>query len=248
MAYLGRQLSSGNYLKLDDISSQFNGSTTTFNLTSGGQPFYPGSSYALHVSLGGVIQEPESAYTIDRNTITFASAPGSTDDFFCVPLGLSLGINVPADGTVSKEKLQDSAVTFAKIAPAARGVGIQSGGVVVGAAITQLNFVGVGNTFAVNGTTIDISIQSGAGGTWTNYAAGIATTRSGVGINTNNLDDKDLTGIGNSFNGLYISNGMFIMDNTLNGNHYIGTNFNGLMAGPVTVNGSLTVDGVWVVV
>ena len=38
------------------------------------------------------------------------------------------------------------------------------------------------------------------------------------------------------------------MDNTLTGNHYIGTNFNGLMAGPVTVNGALTIDGVWVVV
>ena len=35
MAYLGRGLNSGNYLKLDDISSGFNGSATTFNLTSG---------------------------------------------------------------------------------------------------------------------------------------------------------------------------------------------------------------------
>jgi hypothetical protein len=41
---------------------------------------------------------------------------------------------------------------------------------------------------------------------------------------------------------------MVVMDNTLNGNHYIGTAFNGLMAGPVTVNGSLGIDGVWVVV
>ncbi len=32
MPYLGRQLTSGNYLKLDDISSQFNGSIKTFNL------------------------------------------------------------------------------------------------------------------------------------------------------------------------------------------------------------------------
>ena len=44
------------------------------------------------------------------------------------------------------------------------------------------------------------------------------------------------------------SNGMIIYDNELNGNHYIGTNFNGLMAGPVVVNGSLTVDGHYVVV
>jgi len=47
-------------------------------------------------------------------------------------------------------------------------IGIQSAGTVIGAGITQLNFIGVGNTFAVNGTTVDISIQgsssSGSGG------------------------------------------------------------------------------------
>ena len=128
-------------------------------------------------------------------------------------------------------------------------VGIQSGGVQIGAGITQLNFIGLGNTFAVNGTTVDVSISgnSGAGGTWSSYTAGIATTKS-VGVNTNNLDDNDLVGVGNSFQGLYISNGMMITDNKLSGNHYIGTAFNGLMAGPVNIEGTLTVDGNYVVV
>ena len=67
-------------------------------------------------------------------------------------------------------------------------------------------------------------------------------------MNTNNLDDNDLVGVGNSFQGLYISNGMMIMDNTLSGNHYIGTAFNGLMAGPGTIHGTLSVDGQYVVV
>ena len=128
-------------------------------------------------------------------------------------------------------------------------VGIQSGGVQIGAGVTQLNFIGLGNTFAVNGTTVDVSISgnSGAGGTWSSYTAGIATTKS-VGVNTNNLDDNDLVGVGNSFQGLYISNGMMITDNKLSGNHYIGTAFNGLMAGPVNIEGTLTVDGNYVVV
>ena len=127
--------------------------------------------------------------------------------------------------------------------------GIQSGGVQIGAGITQLNFIGLGNTFAVNGTTVDVSISgnSGAGGTWSSYTAGIATTKS-VGVNTNNLDDNDLVGVGNSFQGLYISNGMMITDNKLSGNHYIGTAFNGLMAGPVNIEGTLTIDGNYVVV
>ena len=87
----------------------------------------------------------------------------------------------------------------------------------------------------------------GAGGTWSTYTAGIATSKS-VGVNTSTLDDNDLVGVGNSFNGLYVSNGMIINDNKLNGNHYIGTAFNGMMAGPVSIEGTLTIDGNYVVV
>jgi hypothetical protein len=129
-------------------------------------------------------------------------------------------------------------------------IGISSGGTeITPGPINTLNFIGLGNTFAVNGTTVDISISgnSGAGGTWSSYTAGIATSKS-VGINTDNLDNSNLTGVGNSFQGIYISNGMIVVDNELNGNHYIGTNFNGLMAGPVTVNGTLSVDGNYIVV
>ena len=57
-----------------------------------------------------------------------------------------------------------------------------------------------------------------------------------------------MSGIGNSFQGIYVSNGMYMHDNTLNGNHYIGTAFNGLMAGPVNINGVLSIDGNYVVV
>ena len=59
-------------------------------------------------------------------------------------------------------------------------VGIQSAGIAIGNAET-LNFVGTGNTFRVNGTTIDVSISggAGAGGTWTTYDSntGITTTK-----------------------------------------------------------------------
>ena len=68
-----------------------------------------------------------------------------------------------------------------------------------------------------------------------------------VGVNTDSVSDSDLVGVGNSMQGIYISNGMVIVDNALNGNHYIGTNFNGMMAGPVSINGTLTVDGNFVV-
>ena len=86
MGLIGRQPSSGAFLKLDDIASQFDGSTSTFNLTLGGQAFFAGNPYTLLVSLGGVIQEPIAAFTINQNQINFASAPRAGADFFIVVL------------------------------------------------------------------------------------------------------------------------------------------------------------------
>ena len=101
MPYIGRDLNRGNYLKLDDISSSFNGSTQTFNLTVGGSAFRPGSAFSILVSVGGVIQEPESAYQVNNSEITFANAPTAQDSFFCIALGVALGIGVPGNGTVN---------------------------------------------------------------------------------------------------------------------------------------------------
>ena len=86
MGLIGRQQSSGAFLKLDDIASQFEDSTTTFNLTLGGQAFFAGNPYTLLVSLGGVIQEPIAAFTITESQINFASAPMAGADFFIVVL------------------------------------------------------------------------------------------------------------------------------------------------------------------
>ena len=105
MPYIGRDLNRGNYLKLDDISSSFDSSTTTFNLTVGGSAFTPGSAFSILVSVGGVIQEPESAYQVNNSEITFANAPTAQDSFFCIALGVALGIGVPGNGTVNGTQL-----------------------------------------------------------------------------------------------------------------------------------------------
>ena len=90
MPYIGRPQSSGAFAKLDDISSQFNNTKTVFNLTIGNQAFFPGNPFTLLVSLGGVIQEPIKSFTINDNQITFASAPTSGANFFCVVLSTTL--------------------------------------------------------------------------------------------------------------------------------------------------------------
>ena len=86
MAYIGRQLPSGTFLKLDSIKPLFNGSRVTFPLTLGGEAFFPGNPFSLLVSLSGVIQEPISAFTIVENRITFATAPLSNATFYAIVL------------------------------------------------------------------------------------------------------------------------------------------------------------------
>jgi hypothetical protein len=246
MAYIGRQLNAGNYLKLDDISSQFNGSTVRFNLTSGGNPYYPGSPFSILVSLGGVIQEPSSAYEIDENQIIFAAAPQSTDDFFCISLGEALAIGVPGEGTVSTNKIQYESVTYEKLDPLARGVGIQSGGVsIAGAGVTQLNFIGTGNTFTYNVSTktVDISIQSGSANTiFAVNSVGLSTTKS-LGINTTTIagaanSEGAIQAVGN----IALVDGAILTDQNIDSNLFIPSGKNGLVIGPVTVGLGVTID------
>ena len=106
MAYIGRQQTSSTFLKLDNISSQFNSSTTTFNLTLGGQAFFAGNPYSLLVSLGGVIQEPIASFTIFENQINFASAPRAGANFFCVVLATT---NIPPLQTLTIGRRSDAA-------------------------------------------------------------------------------------------------------------------------------------------
>jgi len=105
VAYLGVQPTIGQYRKLDDISSGFNGATATFNLTVSGQAVTAGSAQQLMVSLGGVIQNPGVDYTVSTNTITFTTNPASGLDFFGVLLGDAINTGTPSDGTVTTAKL-----------------------------------------------------------------------------------------------------------------------------------------------
>ena len=225
MPYIGRQLTQGNFIKLDDLQSQFNGTKTTFNLTTGGNAYTPGSANALLVSLGGVIQEVGTSFTVTNDQITFSNPPTADAQIFIIALGNSVSVGTPADGTIDATKLNSA---FGE-------------------------YTGVG-TFIVSGIVSATSVRGDgrfltgvSAGKFISETAGISTNTS-VGINTSTVDDNDLTGIGNSFKGLYIGNGMVIHDNELTGAHYIGTNFRGMMAGPVSIAGTLTVDGNYVVV
>ena len=113
MAYVGRQPLAGEVILMNSIESQFNGTSTTFNLTrtvSGTTlSFFPVSSEHLFVSLGGVIQQPDKTgnigFRINYDQIIFAVAPPAGTKCFIIAYGNILDIGTPADGTVTPDKL-----------------------------------------------------------------------------------------------------------------------------------------------
>ena len=161
MPYIGREPQVGNYQKLDSIASSFNGSTTTFNLTIGTTAFTAGNARQLIISIAGVLQEPESAYTVSGSTITFTQAPASGDAFFGIALGDTLDIGVPTDGSVDSGTLATDAVVTAKIQDGAVGTSkITDKNVTTGkladAAVTAAKVAATGlgaNTLATNAVT-----------------------------------------------------------------------------------------------
>ena len=121
MAYIGRQQSSGSFLKLDDISSSFDGSAVRFNLTLGGAAFFPGNPYSLMISLGGVIQEPISSFTIIDDQIEFAAAPTSGANFFCIVLATTNTDSLKSLTIVSRSGLNKIDLHGRTMAVAVRG-------------------------------------------------------------------------------------------------------------------------------
>ena len=105
MAYIGPEPNPGQNREVDDISSGFNGSTTAFTLQVSGSNVSPGSANAIIVSLGGVIQNPGTDYTIASSTLTFTTAPASGLAFFGLVLGQQVDTETTADGSVSGTKL-----------------------------------------------------------------------------------------------------------------------------------------------
>ena len=111
MPYIGNDIRANvDYKTIDDISGSFNGSTTSFALQVGGVAPTPFPKYEtqLIISVGGVIQEPDSSgsvgFQLSGTNIVFSSAPAAGEAFFGVILAsadyLNAGGTFP-DGTVA---------------------------------------------------------------------------------------------------------------------------------------------------
>ena len=117
MSYIGKSPIVGNFQVCDAISV-VNGQAA-YTMQVGSANVSPESANNMIVSLNGVIQKPNTAYTISGATITFASnlASGDVIDFIQL-LGDVLDIGTPSDGTVTSGKLASNSVITAKITDA----------------------------------------------------------------------------------------------------------------------------------
>lgn len=159
MSYIGNPPVNGVFRKLDTIAASFDGSTTSFNLTSGGAPVFPGLTTNLIISLGGIIQEPNTAYTISGSTISFTAAPPAGTSFWGIQLG---------DVGLAQTPNQNAMTTQVFTATAGQTTFTVNGGYTVGQLQVLRNgvqlVVGVDVT-ATNGTTFVLTNPATAGDT-----------------------------------------------------------------------------------
>ena len=141
MAYIGNTLRTAqpNYQIIDDISSTFDGSRTSFALQVGGAtpaPFPVSQQHCL-ISVGGVIQQPDptgtDGFLLSGSNIVFSSAPAAGQDFFGVVLAgadyITAGNAFP-DGSLSAPSLTFEADRDTGFYRAGSGdVGLTSNGV-----------------------------------------------------------------------------------------------------------------------
>ena len=213
-----------------DHVTPIDGSVTPAKLSTGGPSWNTdgdvvitgtGSTALLvngNARVTGILTVGSSSITIDGTTDEVRVGPSMAIGSSSISMdGMSIGstgINIGGLSIGSTEinmsgmTISSSGINMSGGRSLISGVGIQSGGVAVGYGITTLNFVGTGNTFAVNGNRVDISISGGGGASsqLVTTAAGIHTL-SNFGIGTTNPQYKlDVTGDIN-FTGTFRQNG-----------------------------------------
>jgi hypothetical protein len=110
----------------------------------------PGNEANCIISVSGVVQEPQSAFTISGSQITFTSNPASSDTFFGTILGDTFDIGTPTDATVTAGSLSSTFFvknnqTWSSISMAGSTNGALVGPVTVSGTIT----IPSGSTFVI---------------------------------------------------------------------------------------------------
>ena len=109
MPYIGTQPLTGQFTKLTAISAGAGGLTDTYPLTKGAAAFFPATAEQLIVSVNGVTQAPNDAYTVSGSSIQFAEILTTADTIdYILALGEVGNSVVPTDGSVTADKFSSS--------------------------------------------------------------------------------------------------------------------------------------------
>ncbi len=146
-------------VKITNTTASTN-STTGALVISGGVGIAKSLNVAGNLSVGGTLTY-EDVTRIDSVGIVTAGGGlyvGRTEGG-----GTGIGItatpkgHIIAAGVVTATQYNDASGNI-------KGIGISSAGTTIGTGVTTLNFIGAGNTFALSGTTVNVSIAGGSGG------------------------------------------------------------------------------------
>ena len=120
MAYIGQSPQIGNFVKLDDISGQFNANLSTFNTKVSGVAFTVTNAFASLVVADGNVLNPKVDFNFNNATISFATAPTSAwlGKFFVIAYGDVLNSGIPSDGVITNAKLAVGTVEYSALSTA----------------------------------------------------------------------------------------------------------------------------------
>ena len=201
MAYIGRTPSGGRFAKMDDISSGFNGSANTFSLSLGGDTPNIASDAQVIISVGGVIQEPETDFSISTNQIVFTSAPPSGASFFGILLGETFNALVPSSGSINGTHLAAGAINSNTIF----GQGVITRHAIANGAVSANVIIGTGAITAdliAAGAVGASELATGAVSANTKLASGVVTAHAiaSGNVGKTELRSSDLLTANTQFN------------------------------------------------
>lgn len=117
MAYLGNRPAIGNFVKLDDISADFDGNESSFATTVSGSAYIVSNPFACIAVADGNVLTPAVDFYFSGSQIVFDTAPTSSwlNKFFVIVYGNVLDSGIPSDQTITNAKLADSTLQYGKL-------------------------------------------------------------------------------------------------------------------------------------
>ena len=205
----------------------------------------------LLVSINGVVQKANTGTSapaegfalVDANTIIFGSNLATGDQVFIHQIGSAVSIPTPGDDTVATAKIQNGAVTQAKLGDQA-----------VNEAKLQISNSGT------NGQYLQKQSGNTGGLTWETVVATPTTTRGDIIYRAASADARLAKGTAGQYLkigandpewadviGAVAGGCIYENDQTISADHTIAAGKGAHSVGPVTVSATVTINGRWVI-